>query len=107
LKAADCDPRPFWTNSKIKNIGFYCPLEYGNPSGHSWFSTILGFGFILDFYGVGKNYTNLLAAMLLIILVPISRIYLGAHSLNQVFYGLFMGLSLNILYICTLKQKIN
>lgn len=26
LKAYDCDPRPFWTEAKIRNIGFYCPV---------------------------------------------------------------------------------
>lgn len=106
LKAGDCDPRPFWTNSEIKNIGFYCPVEYGNPSGHSWFSTVLGFGFILDFYGVGKNYKNLIVALGLIIFVPMSRMYLGAHSLNQILEGLLLGSTLNILYLFYLKEKI-
>lgn len=43
MKAYDCDPRPIWTAAEVRNIGFYCPVEYGNPSGHSWFSAIFGF----------------------------------------------------------------
>ena len=38
LKAFYADPRPIWSHSKVENIGLYCPHEYGNPSGHSWFS---------------------------------------------------------------------
>ena len=47
LKAYHIDPRPTWSHANVKNIGLYCPAEYGNPSGHSWFSAVLGFGFIL------------------------------------------------------------
>jgi membrane-associated phospholipid phosphatase len=43
-----------------------------------------------------KKY-GLLAAFLMIA-VSMSRLYLGAHSLDQVVQGLFMGTSLSILY---------
>lgn len=26
LKAYDSDPRPIWTDSQVRNIGFYCPV---------------------------------------------------------------------------------
>ena len=26
LKAYHIDPRPIWTDSEVKNIGFYCPV---------------------------------------------------------------------------------
>jgi hypothetical protein len=28
-------PRPYWTHSDVRSIGYYCPKDYGNPSGHA------------------------------------------------------------------------
>lgn len=84
FKALDSDPRPFWTEKSVRNIGLYCPVEYGNPSGHSWFSAVFGFGILLNHRGPGKNYFNIWISLAAVILMPISRMYLGAHSLNQV-----------------------
>lgn len=56
LKSYHCDPRPFWTMNTIKNIGIYCPVEYGNPSGHSWFSVVAGFGVLMEYRGSGKKF---------------------------------------------------
>jgi membrane-associated phospholipid phosphatase len=106
LKAIHCDPRPFWSDNLVRSIGFYCPQEYGNPSGHSWFITVLCFAFVIDFYGVGKKYLHLVVSLALLVLVPMSRMYLGAHSLNQVLEGLTLGLAINIIYVLVLKKHI-
>ena len=106
LKAYDCDPRPIWTSDEVRNIGFYCPVEYGNPSGHSWFSAVIGFGILLEYNGAGKNFRNVWYSLLLTILVPISRMYLGAHSLNQVLEGLTLGLACCLLYPFFVKRKL-
>lgn len=106
LKAYDCDPRPFWTNPNVKSIGFYCPVEYGNPSGHSWFSAVFGFGVLLDYKGSGKNNINIWISIAAVILMPLSRMYLGAHSLNQVLEGVLLGLGMCLLYITSLKSLI-
>lgn len=84
LKAYHCDPRPFWTSNPVRNIGIYCPVEYGNPSGHSWFSVIAGFGVLMEYRGAGRGYANIGYSLAFVFLVPLSRMYLGAHSLNQV-----------------------
>lgn len=39
-------PRPYWTHHHIKNIGYYCPKDYGNPSGHAEFAAILATVFL-------------------------------------------------------------
>lgn len=39
-------PRPYWTHHSVRNIGYYCPKDYGNPSGHAEFAAIMG-AFIL------------------------------------------------------------
>lgn len=106
LKAYDCDPRPIWTHKEIRNIGFYCPVEYGNPSGHSWFSAVIGFGVFLEYFGPGKDFINIWLSLFLAILVPMSRMYLGAHSLNQVLEGLTLGLACCLLFTFTLKRNI-
>lgn len=28
-------PRPYWTHQNVRNIGYYCPKDYGQPSGHA------------------------------------------------------------------------
>ena len=35
MKAIFLAPRPYWTSKHIKNIGYYCPKDYGSPSGHT------------------------------------------------------------------------
>jgi hypothetical protein len=35
LKAFYAAPRPYWTHQHVRNIGYYCPKDYGNPSGHA------------------------------------------------------------------------
>lgn len=55
----------------------------------------------------GKTKKNLYIGIVVIIMVPLSRMYLGAHSLNQVLQGLFMGLTMVYLYkFSTLKLQI-
>lgn len=107
LKAYHCDPRPFWTRDSIKNIGIYCPIEYGNPSGHSWFSVLAGFGVLMEYRGSGKNMRNIWISILLTIFVPMSRMYLGAHSLNQVLEGLLFGSCFCVLFRLGLKDLIH
>lgn len=51
--------------------------------------------------------TGFIGAIIIIILVGISRLYLGAHSLNQIILGIFLGLFMNCLYyICGLDLQI-
>lgn len=107
IKAYQCDPRPIWTKNEVRNIGFYCPIEYGNPSGHSWFSVVLGFGVLMEYRGAGKHNRNIMISILLIILVPMSRMYLGAHSLNQVLEGLIFGMFFCLLFNLGLKNLIH
>lgn len=79
-------------------------MEYGNPSGHSWFSVTIGMGFLVERFGVGENNRNLYISLGLMIFVPMSRMYLGAHSFNQVLQGVFLGLVMVLLYrFCSLK----
>jgi len=107
LKSYFSDPRPFWTDSVIQSLSPYCPGEFGNPSGHSWFSAVASFVILFEYAPHFSKLLGLTFVGLIIILVPISRMYLGAHSLNQVVMGVLMGLSMNLLYFCcNLKELI-
>ena len=99
LKTFYADPRPFWESSKVVNIGLYCPQEYGNPSGHSWFSVVLIFGIAIETFGKGRYYWKFIVGVIFLFLVPTSRFYLGAHSLNQIIQGLSLGFAMTVLYL--------
>jgi membrane-associated phospholipid phosphatase len=107
MKAFYADPRPFWTDKQVQSIGPLCPVEFGNPSGHSWFAPIFGFAIVIDYWGTGRKYANIWISIAVVILVPISRMYLGAHSLNQVLQGLVLGLAMCLLYVIKLKEIIS
>jgi membrane-associated phospholipid phosphatase len=108
LKQFYIDPRPFWTDPNIRSLSVYCPAEFGNPSGHSWFATVFLFLLFLRYFPkMGKLYA-LGGSALLIFLVAFSRMYLGAHSLDQVLLGVCLGMVMNVLYfICGLDDRIS
>jgi len=91
----------------VQSIGIYCPQEYGNPSGHSWFAIVMVFAVGIEYLGLGRRLEYLGAGVALMIFVPISRMYLGAHSLNQVMQGLSLGLAMVVFFkFCGLKNQI-
>jgi membrane-associated phospholipid phosphatase len=107
LKVLYVDPRPFWSVEHIHNLALYCPAEFGNPSGHSWFITVLLFLLLLKYFPWLPRVSALLGVTVVVALVATSRMYLGAHSLNQVVLGVTLGMVLNCLYyICGLDDRI-
>ena len=93
------NPRPYWEKYSIKS--FDCDGGFGNPSGHNLLSICNYFGiwFLVNFYTRIKNYKyiiifkiiSFLVIMLFLSLIGYSRYILGAHSINQIIYGLFLG----------------
>ncbi|MGB9749899.1 MAG: phosphatase PAP2 family protein [Caldisericia bacterium] len=67
---------------------------YGFPSGHSQNSLVLWLGL---FYIFKKNYLKIVS-IILIILISISRLYLGLHFLFDVLGGILIGLIILFLY---------
>lgn len=61
---------------------------YGFPSGHSQNSTVLWIGLYLIF----KKYYLIIISIILIILISISRLYLGLHFLFDVIGGILIGI---------------
>ena len=108
------DPRPFWEESKLHSN---CDGGFGNPSGHSFISTFTYLGvykLLSQTKIVSKNIwvemTLFVFCVLMIIGIVLSRVILGMHSLDQVFYGCSLGLAVyfllfHILYMQNMKVE--
>jgi membrane-associated phospholipid phosphatase len=59
-----------------------CPNQFGNPSGHSWMVVLMYEPLITDFIGSGWCGLTYLFPIVVAVLVPISRMYLGVHAGN-------------------------
>jgi len=104
------NPRPYFSDTNITPI--QCEGGYGNPSGHSFSSS----GCYLAFYHLTSTneflnekvwlkiiYGIFMGSMVIIILF--SRLFLGVHSLNQIIYGLTLGVWLYILIFFVLELQ--
>lgn len=111
LKIAYKEPRPYLKFFDIEPLS--CSKEYGNPSGHSSAAFATSIVLFLDlFHGeslltiIGKHdpvksiskyfrskyLIGGLIALFWMLIIPISRVALGAHSIDQVIYGSLLGL---------------
>lgn len=95
--------RPYLTYpSEIKEIKLISSASgYSFPSGHAMSSSTF-FGF----FGI-RNKSNIkivLFSVIIIILVSVSRMYLGVHYLSDVLVGIVIGLTLSIIVIKLLPR---
>jgi len=102
------DIRPFWKNKDL--FQDICDGGFGNPSGHSISSTYLYlmlFIYLSQTKLLYKRYIiqTLLFLILLIwiVLIILSRLILGIHSINQVIYGSTLGLIVVLLISVVFK----
>ena len=104
LKLVHAEPRPYWTHPHIHVMEGYCPKDYGLPSGHVEYSASVILVFILEVADPRRQVRNWGLIVTIIGLVCLSRLYLGHHSLDQVIYGLCLGLSMSCLYFHGLQK---
>lgn len=92
LKHGLREPRPFWLDPTLERFTDY---GYGIPSGHTQFTTTI-YLFIATW--VRRRWVWFLA-ILMVILMPLSRIYLGSHFVQDVVAGFLLGLLVLIGYL--------
>ncbi len=85
LKVAFHLPRPYWYDARVQALSV--ETSYGLPSGHAMNSTSL-WGFLA---GQLNRWWTWAAALALIFLVSLSRLYLGVHFPTDVFAGWLGG----------------
>lgn len=100
------ESRPYWTSDEIKSLQWYCPTDYGNPSGHSWLASTFYYLLIVEYLGTGPYNIMLGIPFLMAVFVPLSRMYLGAHSYNQVLQGVVNSFAFLVLYRYALHDMI-
>ena len=106
--------RPFWQWADVEAIS--CSSQFGNPSGHSMFSLGAPLIYWLDYNSAvdsshkfgSKTYRVLFLAIAITlgITVGYSRMFLGVHSIDQVFFGWSLGLWLAYTYHNCLRDGI-
>ncbi len=85
LKVAFHSPRPYWISSDVNVIGSYG--NFGLPSGHAQDAVCI-WGMLA--FHIGRAWAYI-AALMLILLVGVSRVYLNAHFPIDVVAGWFFG----------------
>lgn len=88
MKQAFRTPRPFWLEPEL-NIGGES-TSFGIPSGHTQTATVIGLFFA---YKIKKRWMWWLAGIY-IVLMMISRVFVGHHFVHDVVLGLLMGMPL-------------
>ncbi len=101
LKMIYQSDRPGWRSEYLK---FSCDQGYGNPSGHSFTSICLFLSLahiLVKYYNIKGIYKKVIFIFFVSFsfLIMSSRVFLGAHSINQVFFGFTLGLGLYFILI--------
>lgn len=97
LKLAMANPRPYMISDNIHP--FKCSTSFGNPSGHSMAASLASTAMFLDVFHGDNQRTfkwptyilGLFFALFWTFSIPYTRLLMGVHSLNQVIFGLSLG----------------
>jgi undecaprenyl-diphosphatase len=103
-----------WMIHRPRPVAVYQGISaYGFPSGHTTMSVVL-YGFLAivaarNVHGA-RRWGSFVAALLISLLIGVSRLYLGVHWLSDVLGGFFIGSSwaavLGISYLKGAKEKV-
>jgi len=85
-KLALHSPRPYWLDSRVKSFSNESD-NYGLPSGHAQNAL----SFWLGIATIMKPPQLWIGAVIIILLVSISRVYLGVHFISDVIVGWILG----------------
>lgn len=98
LKLAYQQSRPIWSWDQIHKWEWFCPKDFGNPSGHSFTILPLYEPILSKYIGFSKSKLTWFFLVFFGFFVPFSRTYLGMHSVNQVMFGLTLGVGATVMY---------
>lgn len=101
LKLLIMRPRPFVNNDTIVNLRPETSGGYSMPSGHTQSASTVFFGL----YQFFKKRTLLVLAIIITILVAISRMYIGVHYLSDVLVGGVLGIVITFFMYKWLNKK--
>lgn len=110
LKLIYRESRPYFHEHWIQV--FDCETGFGNPSGHSIVAVSLYMTLEKIFrinYGENSKKARFFKLLMIFIIlnILISRLALGAHSLNQVLFGSFIGIMIYYLVFNVIMIKMN
>jgi membrane-associated phospholipid phosphatase len=88
FKVAFHGPRPYWISSMVK--GLASETSFGVPSNHAQSATVI-WGIIAAYL---RKWWAWSVAILFILLISLSRLYLGVHFPHDVLVGLLLGAGL-------------
>lgn len=91
LKQIFQQSRPIWYSDQIEDWEWFCPKDFGNPSGHSFGTVMLYEPIVSDQLGFGSFNQGWVFLAVISVMIPVSRMYLGVHSANQILMGLCLG----------------
>ncbi|MCB8966516.1 MAG: phosphatase PAP2 family protein [Chloroflexota bacterium] len=91
IKHAFRGPRPFWIDP---NVELWHDVNYGIPSGHAQLATAV-YLFLAAWFRKGWGW---LLAITMVILMGLSRIYLGAHFIHDVIAGTLISIFILVGY---------
>ena len=92
FKALLKGPRPYWISDKI--VPGVHESSFGIPSGHAMNSTAVWGQSALE----TKNRKAIWSAVILVMLISLSRLVLGVHFLSDVLLGLLLGVLLLVVF---------
>jgi len=103
IKILVARPRPYVSDSSVQNIRPDTATGYAFPSGHTQGSATLFTSFAI---WLKKRWITI-ASIVIIIMVAISRMYLGAHYLSDVIVGGLLGVGISFLFAWYLNKNEN
>lgn len=101
LKAIFMRLRPFMVDTEITNLRPETSGGYSMPSGHTQSASTVFFG-VYQFF---KRKYLLIIAIIITVLVAISRMYIGVHYLTDVLVGAFLGILITYYLAKYLSKK--
>ena len=94
-------PRPYWVGDAAGVVGMATEGSYGVPSGHAG-GSLLTWGYLATQLRL-RRFT--IVAVLLVLLIGISRPYLGVHFAHDVVFGWALG-GVVLLFAVTLQERV-